>query len=155
MKLSDDKIAAIKTATWRLIDEVGGLEAAASVCRVSVPVLSEYQSRNKPDRIIPVDVVVALERVAGKAIVTEALARMAGLALTNPDASAAPRLDVTMAAIAGGAGQLTADYVAARADGVLDAAERAALVERAAAVHRATGEFVAGLSEGAALRVVA
>lgn len=53
MMLERDRMLALKTAVHRLIGECGGLEASASVCRVSMSVLSEYQSRNHPERMMP------------------------------------------------------------------------------------------------------
>lgn len=56
----------------RLIDNVGGLDRAADICRVSAGVLSTYQNPNKPDCFMPSDVVSALQIAAGDPIFSKA-----------------------------------------------------------------------------------
>jgi hypothetical protein len=156
MKLALDKVAALKTATHALITEVGGLPAAASVCRVSVPRLSEYQSRNHPESLMPIDVVLQLEAVAGAPIVTGALARLQGHTLASPDAAPVPAIGRSVAALARHAGEVGAQYLDASADGRIDPAERAALMQQAEHAARALQDVLAALAtEAGALRRVA
>lgn len=70
---------ALKIAFGELLGLVGGLEAAAGLCRVGKSTLARYASLSPADAecFAPVDVVRALEAVAGEAIVTTALATMA------------------------------------------------------------------------------
>lgn len=70
---------ALKIAFGELLGRVGGLEAAAGLCRVGKSTLARYASLSPADAecFAPVDVVRALEAVAGEAIVTTALATMA------------------------------------------------------------------------------
>ncbi|RZJ47453.1 MAG: hypothetical protein EON87_01055 [Brevundimonas sp.] len=56
----------------RLIEAVGGLERAASICRVSQGVLSTYQNPNRPECNMPSDVVSALQIAGGDAIMSKA-----------------------------------------------------------------------------------
>lgn len=156
MRLADDKVKAIKAATSQLIHEVGGAEVAAMVCRASQPVLYEYMSPNRLDRVIAVDVALQLEAHLGKPIVTGAMARMQGLAIARPDAAAAPAIGAAVGTAVAQAGALASALLAAQADGRLDAGERAALLTLAEAVRNAADETMAGLAPGgAALRVVA
>jgi phage FluMu protein gp41 len=56
----------------RLVEAVGGLERAASICRVSAGVLSTYQNPNKPECNMPSDVVSALQIAGGDALFSKA-----------------------------------------------------------------------------------
>ncbi len=69
----------LKIAFGELVALVGGLEAAASTCRVSKSTLARYASLSPADAecFAPVDVVRALEAVTGQAVVTSELACMA------------------------------------------------------------------------------
>jgi len=49
----------------RLIEHVGGLERAAKLVRVGASDLSLYQNPNRPDRIMPGDVISALQVAGG------------------------------------------------------------------------------------------
>ena len=154
MKLTDAQIAAIKTATHLLLDRVGGLVAAASACNKSVSRLSEFQSRNHPDAIMPLDTVLMLEVVAGEPILTSAIARLQGLTLARPDAAAAPEIGRAVALAARSLGVATAAYVEAQTDGRIDASERADLARHFQTVRDAADAALAGLT-GPALRSVA
>lgn len=67
----------IKTATRRLIKAAGGIEGAATLCRVGKSNLSDYQSINRMDVFMPLDVAYDLERETGCNAVTIAMARVA------------------------------------------------------------------------------
>ena len=56
----------------RLIEAVGGLDKAASICRVSAGVLSTYQNPNRPECNMPSDVVSALQIACGDALFSKA-----------------------------------------------------------------------------------
>lgn len=56
----------------RLIEAVGGLERAASICRVSAGVLSTYQNPNKPECNMPSDVISALQIAGGDPLFSRA-----------------------------------------------------------------------------------
>lgn len=75
--LCSDDLAALKTATRRLIRAAGGVESAASVSRVQKSSLSDYQNPALPDHFMPIDIVLELERDTGTHPVTQALARLA------------------------------------------------------------------------------
>jgi len=155
MKLASDKVAALKTATKLLITELGGLAAAASACRVSVPVLSEYTSVNHPDRTMPIDVVLQLEAVLGVPVVTAALARLNGRSLAEPAVGAIPCVGRAVAAVTRHAGAAAAAFMEAAADGQIDRTEAADMTRLLEAVREHAGEALAALSAQPALRVVA
>lgn len=148
-----NRVAQIKTATAKAIHDLGGLEAAATVCRGTVQSLSDYQNRNRPDRIVPLDVALELDAALGEPVILSALARMEGFTLTAPDASRAPALDGAVAAMLTGAGQAGAAWVVAQADGVLDPAERAEIQAHAERVRDGADAVLAGLN-APKLRVV-
>ena len=63
-----------KAAVRALLHAVGGEARAAAACRVSKSTLSEYGNPRYDERHMPLDVVLALEKVAGEMPVTEHLA---------------------------------------------------------------------------------
>jgi Phage regulatory protein CII (CP76) len=65
----------VKSAVAELIADVGGLEAAASLCRLQKSRLSRVASPLAQDAHLPIDVLIELESVASEPIVTSALAR--------------------------------------------------------------------------------
>jgi len=64
----------LKAAVRALIHAAGGEQRAAGLCRVSKSTLSEYGNPRYPERHMPVDVVVALERAVEAMPVTAHLA---------------------------------------------------------------------------------
>lgn len=155
MRLSDDRIKAIKAATSQLVLKAGGAEAAAMVCRASAPVLYEYMSINRLDRVIAADVAMQLEAFVGEPVVTAAMARLHGYTVTRPDAVAVPQVGAAVGTVAAQAGALASLLLAAQADGTLDDGEMAALRGVAERVRDAANATLAGLSPAApALRAV-
>lgn len=80
----------LKRATGETIKGVGGLEAAASFCRVGKSALSDNQSVNHADSYIAIDVLADLEPLArersGWPHVTRALCRrMGGVFVPQPE----------------------------------------------------------------------
>ena len=71
----------LKTAVRALLHALGGETKAAAQCRVAKSTLSEYGNPTYPDRHMPVDVVLALEKAAGVAPVSEHLAAAHGAVL--------------------------------------------------------------------------
>ena len=55
-----------------LIEHVGGLKKAANLCRVGESDLSLYQNPNRPDRIMPADVISALQVNGGTTLYSDA-----------------------------------------------------------------------------------
>ena len=147
-------IAQIKTATAAAIQRLGGLEAAATVCRASFQTLGGYQNRNRPDLIIPLDVALELDAACQEPVILSALARMQGFTLTAPDADKAPALDSAVAAVLDGAGRLGPAWVTAKADGVVDATERAQILALAETARGGADAVLAGLAERPALKAV-
>ena len=105
------------------------------------------------DQHMPIDVALALEEVAGKPILTGAMASLQGYTLAKPEA-AAPDIGRSVAALSRHAGEVGARFLEANADGHIDPTERADMLHQAERTTTALQDVVAGLS-GGALRVVA
>lgn len=146
---------ALKTYTRQLIHAVGDLDAAASCCRVGRSSLGNYQDHDS-DQCMPIDVALALEQVAGKPILTGAIARAQGYTLTRPDADAAQDIGHTVAAVARHAGEASARFMEAASDGRIDSRERGDLLRHAEQLREAADAMTAALAgETPALKVVA
>ncbi|MCK5779218.1 MAG: hypothetical protein KAH11_10540 [Rhodospirillales bacterium] len=79
-------------AVGELIDLLGGLEAAASLCSRSKSSLHTYMDRNSPGISAPIHVVLELEALCDKKPVTAFMAARANLAVIDLK-SAAPNYD--------------------------------------------------------------
>jgi hypothetical protein len=119
----------LKIAFAELVGRVGGLEAAAGLCAVQKSTLSRYASLSPSDSdfFARIDVVRALEAVAGEAIVTSALANMAdGTFVKLPSVARATDLFSSLADLSREASDTTAAICAGFNDGKfcdLDAAK--------------------------------
>jgi hypothetical protein len=137
---------ALKTATKALIARLGGLAAAASVCRLEVSRLAECQGVNHPGALLPVDVVAQLEAVAEAVPVTAALARLGGCVLVPVEPMGAGALPELLARLGATVGGVFAASAEALADGHVDEAERvrlaAELSEMLAAGQAALGALL-------------
>lgn len=132
----------LKIAFGELVARVGGIEAAASLCRVGKSTIARYASLSPADDecFVPVDVVRALEAVAGEAIVTSELASMADGAFVKLPSVARPAdLFSALAALSQETNDTTAAICAGFNDGKfcdVDAAKTRAEVD--AVIARAT-----------------
>lgn len=140
------QVAALKTATALLIANVGGLVAAATVCRVDVARLSDYQNRAHPGSMMPIDIVLQIQAYTVDPFVTAAMARIVGLSLVAPIVGNAATLAHSVAEVVRGAGALGGTYMDAAADGVVDARETMALREQLERVRDAAEAGLAGLA---------
>ncbi|MBR0653388.1 hypothetical protein GXW78_27305 [Roseomonas terrae] len=138
-------IAALKTATRLLVQDVGDLAAAASATRVSGAHIARAYDRQFDTTLAPIDVIADLERVGGTPRVTAELARLQGHRLVSLVA-AQGRMGRSVAQVLAGASDVGAAYARATEDGRVTAAERAAIItelaELAAAVEAALGVLV-------------
>jgi hypothetical protein len=108
---------ALKIAFRALIEAVGGLDLAATLVRVSRSSLSNYCGCNT-DSFAPVDVVLALEEIAGVGPVTEAQARLQGRVVVSlPDGAASDQLMALAGALAKECGEAVGGVVSAAAGG--------------------------------------
>jgi len=131
-------IRAIKTATSALIEECGGVEAAATITRVGKSQLSDYANPHKPDVVIPADVAADLEATTHAPLITAVLARLTHHQIMPlPEAVRGDELRACAEAlrVAAEAGVTLFD---AAADGLLDDAEHGVLDANLGALVAAT-----------------
>jgi hypothetical protein len=142
-------LLALKRATAEMIKGVGGVEAAASFCRVGKSTLSDAQNMNKDDCFVALDVIADLEPLARSRdnwphVTTKLCEIMGGTFVALPDAPAT-REDLLslLAAQSREQSDLTNAICAGLSDGKFDQADaRKALAEiddviRVAAAMRA------------------
>ncbi|MFC4169571.1 phage regulatory CII family protein [Teichococcus aestuarii] len=141
--LSTDDMA-LKTLTRLLIEQVGGLEAAATYTRVNRSVLSGYQNPHQP-HFMPVDVVGRLEHAARRVPITEELARRAGYSLVQPGEVATESVPLLMARFSQEAAELHQAFAEGLADGELCARDDAALEREVTHVLRKATRLLAAL----------
>jgi hypothetical protein len=111
----------LKIKFGELVGRIGGLEAAASFCRVGKSTLARYASTVQADAecFAPIDVVRDLEALAGEPIVTGTLCGMANgvfVAVPNAPAGTADLLSM-MAKLSGEFNDTTGAVCTGLADG--------------------------------------
>lgn len=143
-EISATEVAAMKTASRALVTLVGGVDAAALVCRYGPSALSDGYNLHRPDKTLPLDVVADLERVAGQPLVTAVLARLSGHALV-PVAPGQCREAQAIAEIGRGSAEVFAAWAAAMGDDTLSDAERKAVADRVLALNAACMQAAAAL----------
>lgn len=117
----------LKIKFGELVGRIGGLEAAASFCRVGKSTLARYASIVQADAecFAPIDVVRDLEALAGEPIVTATLCAMAdGVFVPVPSAPAtAGDLLTMMSKLSGEFNDTTGAICAGYSDGKFCAAD--------------------------------
>lgn len=136
--------AAMKTATRRLVQRVGGIEAAATVCRYAKSAIAETYDPQRMDRTMPIDVVADLEAVAEAPLVTEVLARLSGHALM-PIGQAGGLEAQAIAEVGRRASDVFAAWASAHADAQVTDAERQRVAGELLQLQRACMQAVAAL----------
>lgn len=146
--LPDGDYLRLKAATRALVKEAGGQEAAADVARVGSHTTIGRYGRPQDAQFAPIDVIADLERDTGAALVTRALADLAGLiVIPKPAADGDPAWIARLGQFAREAGEAIAKVGEALGDGTITAAEskRLALREQVADVLRVAAEMDAAL----------
>lgn len=121
------QLRALKTAFRRLVHEVGGLEASASVTRVGTSQLADYYHPLKLEVWAPIDVVADLEEVAGQPIVTTEMARLRRHVLSPLPEGVSGDEAKAIAEALSEAARASVTFMQAMLDGALDDGERGAL----------------------------
>lgn len=65
----------VKAATFKAVQKIGGIEAAAEYIRVGKSSLATYYSVHHPENFVPADVAITLDEQAGYPFIAEALTR--------------------------------------------------------------------------------
>ena len=142
--ITDAEIRGLKTVTLALIQEVGGLEAAAHVTRLHKTSLALAYDQNAPDRFLPIDAVADLERAAGKPIVTGHLAALQHyrlVAMPGPSGCAVRAI----ASVFQKAGQVGSTFARGMEDGALSEQEWSDLMCDLLVLAAAAHEAIAGV----------
>ena len=145
-RLPGTAYAALKTSTRRLIESLGGFEAAAGFTRVNHVSLHNYVAPQHADTFAPIDVIADLESVDGDPIVTGHLARLRHHYLLPLDPSCEGNEARAVADVLRGSAELAASYAEAVADPAITDAERSQLLERLGELRRATDRAAAVLA---------
>ncbi len=114
--LADTDYLALKMAVRQLVKRCGGQESAASITRSNHQLLSRFGLPDQPTHA-PIDVIADLERDAGSAPVTTALADLAGCILVpKPPAEGDARWVAALGALAREVGDVIGKLGEALAD---------------------------------------
>lgn len=149
--LEEQARAALKIATHRLLVDNGGAVVAELRCRVNTSRLSEYGSRNHPEAMMPVDVVLQLSRRDdGSAcpVLVQTMARLLGFDLVPIEAGEGGLVPAALARLGAEIALLFSEAAAALADQKLDDREREALRTRAGEARRLLAQLEMALVEG-------
>lgn len=137
-----DNDRSLKTLFRALIQRVGGFEAAASCVRVGVSRLHDYTSP-ETDGFAPIDVVAALEEVAGEPLVTAEMARRARCILLPLEAQGEGEIPETMAKLGKEVGEGFSAFAEAMSDGRMDRPEMERMAREMADIVRVATSAVA------------
>ena len=137
--------AALKTAVRLTLHRLGGLDAAATCCRVGATNLQQYGSQAHPDRHIPADVILDLELIAGEPLITAALARAQGYRLEPVTARQTGDVVSPAQRLGRAAAELSAQLLAALEDHSISPAERDVLLATAGQARQAADAVMASL----------
>lgn len=132
----------IKAATRDLVKACGGIERAAEIASMSRGHMGRFHSPGDED-IITISAALALEAECGRPYVTRVMADLNGRGLTDPEASSdiTGCVDVLHNAAMSEFVELTAEILAAKADGQISPAEAEMVDRRAADVERAMADL--------------
>jgi hypothetical protein len=131
--LSERQISELKGATEASFVTGGGVTSFAQLTRVGVATLSKYasQSADNATNMVGIDIAVEADMRAGQPIILAEMARMLGYRLVRDDAAdqqtSLSEHDALMLSIK--SGKLAGVVSDALADGRVDAAEKAEIVE--------------------------
>ena len=120
---NDEERRALKTVFRVLVQQAGGLEAAAAATRVSKTHLAAGYDQEAKDRFPALDVVADLERAAGVPVLTKLMASMHGLALVHVEPSRGCAISA-IALVGQKASEFFAAFALAMGDGVITEHER-------------------------------
>jgi hypothetical protein len=120
MNLASADGIGLKTVTRALVQACGGVEAGSAAARLSKTSLAACYDPHTPDRFLPVDCMLALERAAGDPVLTRHLAALQGFALVQQAALGGDFISQVVK-LSREYGELSAAFALAHADGKLSA----------------------------------
>ncbi len=143
--------ARLKTATSVLVRDLGGVDAAAVTTRVGRTMLDDYGLPGSR-HFAPVDVVLDLERVLRRPVVTQQLALASGFDLVPIEAAQGGLVPARLAAFGREVAALFGEAAMALADHTLTEPEAETLRARVAETRRTLGELLAALDASVVTR---
>jgi hypothetical protein len=142
---------ALKSATRRLIERIGTLEAAVEALnkdggrRVRRSQLSNYQNQHS-QQCLPLDLIARLEHAAGAPLVTAELARIHGLALVKPDPGAGQCVMRELAELAAESADVAREFAAGLSDGRLCTKDLVRIQRETLELHAQSEDVLAALA---------
>jgi hypothetical protein len=143
---SEEDILALKTATKRVVHDLGGIVAAASCTRVGVSQLSDYGNVTS-EKMIPADVALDLEMISGLPHITAELARRQGYQLVPSGDRPLHELIPALQRIAADNGALFGTAVHVLSGGRITPAERRVMATKLLDMIQAGQEALCALEE--------
>ena len=156
--MSTAAIYRIKAAQQQLVALCGGIGDATLRDQFGRSTLGRWQDTGDPT-LMPLNAVMAMERMCGQPLVTAALAELSGRRLADPEAEVVPQQQVMSrhAEAIVQAGELMAAGAAAFADGKVTPNEATAIDRVAAELERSLSAYrqaLAGIRAAGGLKVV-
>lgn len=133
----------LKEAEAQLVNACGGLKVAASVSRIGKSVIAAATDSDHPERHLPVDVVVDLERRAGQPIVTRYLASESGHLLLPVRGEMSEPYPIVISRITKEVGELLTAGAFALREGKMNAAGARNIKREALDLAAAIAELIA------------
>ncbi|WP_395495588.1 hypothetical protein [Acetobacter sp. KSO5] len=121
-------VPAIKTATKKAIQQIGGIDAAVTICRVGRSQLSDYGNRNSP-QCAPVDVAVDLDSCAQEPLILAAMAAAEGYRLVPVKFSGTGHIPKELAKFSKFSSEVLQEGIESLEDGQVDVSEARAILE--------------------------
>ena len=121
-------VPAIKTATKKAIQQIGGIDAAVTICRVGRSQLSDYGNRNSL-QCAPVDVAVDLDSCAQEPLILAAMAAAEGYRLVPVKFSGMGHIPKELAKFSKFSSEVLQEGIESLEDGQVDVSEARAILE--------------------------
>ncbi|WP_086656678.1 hypothetical protein [Acetobacter persici] len=121
-------VPAIKTATKKAIQQIGGIDAAVTICRVGRSQLSDYGNRNSL-QCAPVDVAVDLDSCAQEPLILAAMAAAEGYRLVPVKFSGMGHIPKELAKLSKTSSEVLQEGIESLEDGRIDVDEARAILE--------------------------
>jgi hypothetical protein len=125
---TEEERRALKTGFRVLVQQAGGLEAAAAATRVNKTHLAASYDQEAKDRFPALDVVADLERAAGVPVLTRLMAGMHRMALVHVEPISGCAISA-IALVGEKASEFFAAFAHAMGDGVITESERPKLLQ--------------------------
>lgn len=137
-------VAAIKTATKKAIQHLGGIDAAATISRVGRSQLSDYGNRNSP-QVVPVDVALDLDTSAQEPLILAAMAHAEGFRLVPVKISGTGHIPKELAKFSKFSSEVLQEGIESLEDGRVDVAEARAVLEHVQPARQAMDRLESAL----------